>query len=228
MKIVPTRETSLPVAPILIMGIFLFTACFTAPEKIVELGPVPEYRETNSISEVIDHEADMPPWVVRYVSAGIRGIETLPEYEDRYVFIGKQRGNNLESLKLWTGGFSLDQDFPRLVSERIQARFTGFADGNPGEKFGRYFEAVVKKSADTAFDGAVQESSFWIKKKNFEDDGVSPLGETFEYYILVSIEKEILERQINMLLITTRTDLPPTKDQSAAAMRLRLSFYDEF
>jgi hypothetical protein len=227
MKIVP--------ALILAGGIVLFTACLTGGEQpMVRLGPVPEYQEKNSAIEVIDHEnaaaspADMPEWVIRYVDAGISGIEGLPEYADSYVFIGKQQGSNLDSLKLWAGSFSLDRDFPRLVSARIQARFTGFAEGNPAEEFGRYFEQVVINSTDAAFSGALQESSFWIKKRIFGDDGLSPIGEAYEYYILTRITREVLERQINLLLITTRPDLPPTRQQSAAAMRLRLSFYDGF
>jgi hypothetical protein len=222
-------------ALILVICIVLFIACLTGRETpMVRLGPVPEYREKNSAIEVIDHEnaaalpADMPEWVIRYVSAGISGIESLPEYADSYVFIGKQRGSNLDSLKLWAGSFSLDRDFPRLVSARMQARFTEFAAGNPAEEFGRYFEQVVKNSTDTTFNGAMQEGSFWIKKRIFEDDGLTPAGETYEYYVLTRITREVLERQINLLLITTRPDLPPTREQSAAAMRLRLSFYNGF
>jgi hypothetical protein len=224
MKVVP--------ALLLVIGIALLTTCLSSREKpMVRLGPVPEYREQNSVIEVLEHEnaaADMPEWVIRYVSTGISGIEGLPEYADSYVFISIQRGNNLDSLNLWVGNFSLDRDFPRLVSARIQARFSAFAEGNPGEEFGRYFERVVKNAADTAFNDAVQESSFWIKKRIFGDDGISPVGEVYEYYILTRIPREALEKQINLLLITTRTDLPPTRDQSAAAMRLRLSFYDGF
>jgi hypothetical protein len=197
----------------------------------VILGPVAEYQEKNSIIEVIDHEnldEDIPEWVIRYLSTDLIGIETLPEYEDRYVFIGKQRGNSLDSLRLWATSFSVDRDFSRLVSARIQARFTRIARGNPGEEFGRYFETVIKNSSDTVFSGASQEGSFWIRQRIFGDDGLSPIGESFEYYVLVSIEKEILEKQINLLLTTARPDLPPTRDQSAAAMRLRLNFYEGF
>jgi hypothetical protein len=205
------------------------------------LGPVPEYREQNNIIEVIDHENitrdgrdiivredDMPQWVVRYISAGISGIEALPEYEDSYVFVGKQTGNNLESLKLWVNGFSVNRDFPRLVSARVQARFSGFARGNPSEEFGRYFEAVIKNLSDTTFSEASRQSSFWIKKRIFGDDGLTPVGEPYECFILIRIDKEALEKQIDLLLITTRPEIPPTRDQSAAAMRLRLNFYEGF
>ncbi|WP_010263758.1 hypothetical protein [Treponema primitia] len=231
MKTVPARETSLQNVLILIAGISLFTGCFSTSSKVVILGPVPEYQEKNSIIEVIDHEnpdENMPEWVVRYLSTGAIGIETLPKYENRYVFIGKQRGNNLDSLSLWATSFSIDRDFSRLVSARIQARFTRMARGNPGEEFGRYFETVIKNSSDTAFSGASQEDSFWIKKRILGDDVLSPIGESFEYYVLISIERENLEKQINLLLTTARPDLPPTREQSTAAMRLRLIFYEEF
>jgi hypothetical protein len=225
----------------LALSVPLCTGCFTRSPSVILLGPVPEYRQQNSIIEVIDHENitrdsggtivsedDMPQWVIRYINTGITGIETLPEYEESYVFVGKQTGNNLASLKLWANGFSVDRDFPRLVAARVQARFSAFARGNPGEEFGRYFEGVIKNLSDTTFTRAHRESSFWIKKRNFGDDGLTPVGESYEYFILIGIGKEALEEQINLLLITTRPEIPPTRDQSAAAMRLRLNFYEGF
>jgi hypothetical protein len=217
-----------PSACIPIIGAFLITACFTAPEKPVDLGPVPAYQERNSITEIIDHEDDMPQWVSRYISAGSAGVETLPEYADRYVFVGRQIGNSLEPLRLWEAGFSVERDFPRLVAARIQERFITGGNGNPGDEYGRYFEAVVKNASDTAFQGASRENSFWIKKRIFAEDGISPAGDIYEYLIMTSIDRETLQQQINMLLITARPDKPPTREQSAASMRLRLNFYDGF
>jgi hypothetical protein len=233
-----------------ILGIVLLASCFTGPPKAALLGPVTEYEERNGVIEVIGYEnaeapptepenaapavlpvglpAEMPEWVARYISTGTTGIETLPEYANRYVFIAKQTGGSLDSLKLWTKGFSLDRDFSRLVSARIQARFSGVAGGNPGEVFGRYFEEVVKNAANANFTGASLEGRFWIKKRISGDDGSTPPGETFEYYILVSIEKETLENQINLLLMTTQSDLPPTREQSAATVRLKTNFYTGF
>jgi hypothetical protein len=210
------------------IGAFLITACSAAPETSVDFGPAPAYHERNSITEIIDYENDMPEWVSRYVSAGLAGIEALPEYAGRYVFVSRQLGNSLEPLRLWAAGFSVERDFPRLVSERIQKRFIAGSNGNPGEEYGRYFEAVVKNASDAVFAGPSRESGFWIKERIFEDDGVSPAGEVYEYLIMASIDRETLRQQIDMLLITTRLDKPLTRDQAAAAMRLRLNFYEGF
>jgi hypothetical protein len=215
-------------ACILLTGAFLITACFSGPGAPLSLGPVPAYRERNSVSEIIDHENDMPEWVDRYAAIGIAGVEALPRFEGRYVFVCKQAGSRLEPLQLWLAGFSVERDFPRLVSARIQARFVTGGNGNPGEAYGRYFDAVVRKASDTAFEGASREGNFWIKKRIFGDDGLSPLEEVYEYLILISIEKAALQRQIDMLLTTTRPEETSSREQSAASMRLRLSFYDGF
>jgi hypothetical protein len=210
------------------IGVFLATACFSSPGTPVDLGPVPAYQERNSITEIINHEDNMPEWAGRYIAAGLAGIEVLPEYGDRYVFIGRQTGNSLEPLLLWSAGFSVERDFPRLVSARIQERFIAGGAENPGEAYGRYFEAVVKNASNTVFAGASRGDGCWIKKRIFEDDGISPAGEIYEYLIMTSIARETLQRQINMLLITTRPDKPLSREQSAASMRLRLNFFEGF
>jgi hypothetical protein len=211
-----------------LIGAFLVTACSAGPETPVDLGPIPAYQERNSIAEIIDYENDMPEWVSRYVNAGLAGVEALPEYEGRYVFVSRQTGNSLGPLRLWAAGFSVERDFPRLVSARIQERFITGSSGNPGDEYGRYFETVIKNASDAGFPGASPEGSFWSKKRIFAEDGISPEGEVYEYLIMASIDREALQQQINMLLITARPDKLLTKEQSAASMRLRLNFYDGF
>jgi hypothetical protein len=214
--------------PIPLIGAFLITACSAAPETPVDLGPPPAYQERNSITEIIDHESAMPEWAIRYIDAGLGGVETLPEYADRYVFVSRQIGSSLEPLLLWVAGFSAERDFPRLVAARIQERFIKGSGGNPGDVYGRYFEAVIKNASDTAFQGAVRESSFWIKRRIIAEDGTSPGEEIYEYLIMTSIDRETLRQQINILLITARPDKPLTREQSAASMRLRLDFFESF
>jgi hypothetical protein len=215
-------------ACVLFAAASLTAACFSGPGSSVDLGPVPAYQERNSVTEIIDYENDMPEWAGQYAAAGLAGIETLPEFEDKYVFVGKQAGSSLEPLRLWAAGFSVERDFPRLVSARIQERFILGGNGNPGDEYGRYFEAAVKNASNSTFEGAALEDNFWVKKRIFADDGLSPAGEVYEYLILTSVDKETLQRQIDILLTTTRTNEPSSREQAAASMRLRLNFYEGF
>jgi hypothetical protein len=218
-----TLRSSIP-----LIGAFLLTACSSAPERPVDLGPLPAYQERHSITEILDHENDMPEWASRYIDAGCAGIEALPEYAGSYAFVGRQAGISLEPLRLWAAGFSVERDFPRLVSARIQERFLAGGNGNPADEYGRYFETVVKNASDAAFEGASRQGSFWVKKRIFGDDGISPVEDVYEYLIMILIDQEILRQQINIILITARPDKLPSRDQLAAAMRLRLNFYDGF
>jgi hypothetical protein len=194
---------------------------------------VPEYKEESRTFEIIDYEktaenTDMPEWVGRYINEGISGIEAMPEYENSYIFVGKQQGNNLDSLRLWARGFSIERDFSRLVAARIQVRFFNASAGNPADEFGHYFENVIKNISDAVFSGAEQEESFWVKKKIPQEGGLTPEGYIFEYYIPIHINKDALKKQINIILRTTRTDIPPTKEQASASSRLRIGFFNTF
>jgi hypothetical protein len=212
----------------ILIGAFLIVSCSSDPQGSLNLGPAPEYRMEQRISEVIDHEEPMPEWASRYLEAGVPGIETLPEYSASYVFIDRQVGSSLEALRLWAAGFLVERDFSRLVAARIQGRFIAESNGNPAEEYGRYFEAVAKGASNLVFQGASRRGGFWVKKRIFEDDGVSPVEDIYEYLIMVSVDRETLRQQIDMLLITSRPDKPATKDQSAASMRLRLDFFEGF
>ncbi|AEF85506.1 putative lipoprotein [Treponema primitia ZAS-2] len=218
-------------ACIIIGLVLLTTGCSTEPPRLAELGPIPKYIENNPPFELIDHEngdEDPPDWVSLYIDQGVQGIENLPEYADSYVFVSKQQGNNLEALYLWRSGFSITRDFPRLVSARIQARFIKDAPENPNGAFGRYFETVIRASSDASFSNVEQKDSYWVQKRLYAEDGVSPEEDVFESYILVSAERDTLKQQINTILRMARPEIPPTREQSAAGMRLRINFFDGF
>jgi hypothetical protein len=211
-----------------LIGAFLMIACSSDPQGFLDLGPAPEYLRAERIAEIIDSEDNMSVWAGRYLEAGVAGVETLPEYSDRYVFVDRQVGSRLEPLQLWAAGFSVERDFSRLVAARIQERFISGGSGNPAEEYGRYFEAVVKGASSLVFQGATREGSFWVRKRIFEEGGVSPVEDIYEYLIMATVDRETLRQQIDMLLITIRPDKPSTRDQSTASMRLRLNFFEGF
>jgi hypothetical protein len=193
----------------------------------------PEYVEQVEISENLDHQdrekgKEIPEWVNRYIGGGLRLIEELPQYQNKYVFINKASGPNLKALLQWSESFTVEQDFARLVSARIEARFVGTSAGNPDEEFGRYFEALVKNSSNTAYSSAKTEERYWIKKRYFDVEGASSGREGYDYYILVTADREVLERQIRSILNRTTVDPAPSRDQNNAIERLKNTFFVGF
>ncbi|MDR2418958.1 MAG: hypothetical protein LBD79_07880 [Treponema sp.] len=198
-------------------------ACAGEQEARIEWSPPPADTSVEPFS-VIDHKPpSIPEWVSRYEAGGVQAIEAMSAYQNKYVFVSINRGTNTKALELWLSGFSVLQDFPRLVSARVQARFSNAASSYPDGEYGNYFEASVKATTDAVYQGAVREDDFWVLKRYF-------LGENwdvYEFLILLSIDKTTLGNQINTLLNTIPFD-SLSKEQIDAVNQLRASFYEDF
>jgi hypothetical protein len=210
----------------------LFAACSSDPESI-PLGPAPEYIQETEEYKVIDHKTmviggGIPEWVTRYIDGGVRGVEAMPMYQDSYVFIGNDKGSNLKALQQWVNGFTVDQDLARMVSSRVQLRFANAAAGSPDDEYGRYFENVVKNVTDVSFSGARKETDFWLLKRFFKADGVTTDREEYECFVLVTINKELLQRQIDIILDRVEDSTELTQDESSAVLRVTEVFYEGF
>jgi hypothetical protein len=193
----------------------------------------PEYVEKSKTYEVLDHKTkavgqDVPGWVTHYIAGGLTEVEKMSDYQNKYVFIGEDEGTNLNALRQWTSGFTVAQDLSRMVSTRVQARFAGAAAGSPDDEYGRYFETVVKNASDATYSGARKENDFWLLKRYFKTDGKSVDREVYDFYVLVTIDKNSLEQQISAILNGTKAETPPSKEQAVAIDRVKEAFYEGF
>jgi hypothetical protein len=221
------------IAPVLAGALLIINGCAGNPKAASTLGPAPEYVEKTEVWQVLDHKTkatgqDVPEWVTRFISDGLTGVEAMPDYEDKYVFIGEDSGTNLNALRQWTAGFTIAQDFSRLVATRVQARFAGAAAGSPDDVFGRYFENLVKTTSDAVYSGARKETDFWLLKRYFQADGQTVDREAFDFYILVTIDKELLQKQITDILNRVQRDTTSTREQTSAIDHVKAAFYEGF
>jgi hypothetical protein len=212
-----------------ILAVLALAACGSAPASSQDA----QYLEETAAYEVVDHKTraiggSVPDWVSLYIDKGLPGVEALEEFQDKYVFVGEDVGTNLNALRQWATGFTVNQEIARVVSNRVQAKFAGAAAGSPDAEYGRYFEDVVKAMAEAQFSGARKENDFWLLKRYFRTDRKTPDRETYEYYVLISIDKDILQRQIDEVLDRARTGGPLTREQETAVDRVREAFYEGF
>ncbi|MDR2258370.1 MAG: hypothetical protein LBE14_04380 [Treponema sp.] len=215
------------------MGILAFSACAGEPPKII-IRPEDQEKyvqgETEP-SEIINHQdkaagKDIPEWVRLFLDQGTGAVEALEAFNNRYVFIGTNRGNNFRALTHWAEGFTAAQDFPRLAAVRIEQRLTGAASLYPDDEYGEFFEALVKTASNAVYTGAVKEASFWVLRRLYEDS--LPGREQYDFFVLVTIEKNLLRAQTDVLLNNITTTVPPTRDQAAAINRVKETFFEGF
>jgi hypothetical protein len=234
-------------ASVLLVLAVLFTACAGQREgMILRPEPGPEgikQTEPKEIWQIIEtqnglSERGIPEWVSLYLSEGIPGLESLDQYNGKYVFIGENMGSNLTALRQWSRGFSAAQDFPRLLAQRVENRLTASASLYPDDEYGEYFEKLIKQVSDAEYP-AVKKEHFWIKRMKIfdaaaeDDPDLLPEQENspterYEFFILLDIDKNSLQNQIRQITAGIKTDRPPTREQSAAINRVQSSFFTGF
>jgi hypothetical protein len=224
--------------------IVLFTACVLQKGKIIfQPDPGEEDPGPHETWEIIETQngpgqADIPEWVSCYLEGGIRKIETLDPYNGKYVFVGENRGGNFNALRQWAKGFTPEQDMPGLIARRVESRFISVASLYPDDEYGEYFADMMKKVSDGEYSGAVREQAFWVKRRmipnnagEIDNEELPPVDteiERYEYLILVTIEKEPLQKQIRDMLAAVKSSVSVTRDQAAAFNKIQSTFFEDF
>jgi hypothetical protein len=212
----------------------LLFSCTAMPRQApIPAAPHHLYTIDGAPYQIIEHMTGnsgetLPDWAARYAAEGISGIESLPRYANRYVFISVNSASNFTALNQWAAGFSLNQDFPQLVSLRVLSRFIGDGQRSPDRDFGRYFESAVRTAADTLYSDARREADFWLLKRYESEDAADGPREVYDFYILVSIAKDQLQFQLDQVLLMAAEGITLTREQTGAVSRLRENFYDGF
>ncbi|GHU85432.1 hypothetical protein FACS189473_4420 [Spirochaetia bacterium] len=218
-----------------------FSACAAAPKAaliqdnpdiqdlwsgVSQAGPYQIIKHKATEQEVPEQgvpEQEIPEWVSRYLDEGIPGVEALPQYEDFYIFVGKNSGTNSDALTQWVTAFTAVQDSPPLITARVQTRFAGASTGMADREYGRYFENLVRTAADTIYTGTRKEADYWILKRF-----TSGTDDIYDFFVLVSIEKEALKIQLDAIFEGISENFKAPKDQMAAINHLKEIFYDGF
>ena len=225
----------------------LFAACVGQDDKKVifrpdtENTPQEQARPFDSweiISSQNDEFAGIPEWVRLFIVNEINKIEAMDRFNGKYVFIGENGGGNFNALQQWANGYSVEQDLPRLITRRAERRLVSSASLYPDDEYGEYYEFLIRDISDGEYSNAVKEQTFWLKRKivnNEETDDITDAQpkpdtaqERYEFLVLISVDKETLQKQILEIMGNIKTKIAPTKDQASAIVKIRNTFFEGF
>jgi hypothetical protein len=231
---------------LLVLLAILLSACVSKKNIVF----IPDSSQNNSqeqtgfnYNEIIESEngpgeSGLPVWVRSYLDNGVRGIESLDSYRGKYAFVGKNRGENFNVLRQWADGFTATQDLPRLIAQRTERRLVAAAVLYPDDEYGEYFESFIKKMSDEEYPDALKEQTFWLKQKvktvseEAVDDEDLPKEDVFieryEFFVLMSINRETLKKQIEETMAGIKTKSAPTRNQTQAITKIRQTFFEGF
>ena len=226
----------------------LFTAC-TAPQKKVIFRPdtvnnpqvLPRPFDSWEIIESQNGKraSDIPEWARLYFNNAVNEIEAMDRFSGKYIFIGENGGDNFNALQQWANGFTVEQDLPRLVALRVEHRLVTSASLYPDDEYGEYYDFFIRAVSNGEFLKAEKEQAFWLKRKitagGAETDGITDprpnpdaARERYEFLVLVSVDRETLQKQIQGIMANIKIKIPPTKEQSAAITKIKNSIFEGF
>jgi len=237
------HNNSASFATVVIISI-LFTACAGQDKKVIfrpETGNTPQglsgiFDTWEIIKSQNAGSEDIPEWVRRYIDNQGNQIEVSTGFSGKYIFIGENGGSNFSALQQWANGFTVEQDLPRLITRRVERRLVSSASLYPDDEYGEFFEFFIKEVSNGEFLGAVKEQTFWLKRKivsDAEDDDTARPNpdaeqERYEFFVLISIDKGTLQKQIQEIISRIKTKIPATKDQAAAIAKIKNTFFEGF
>jgi len=182
--------------------------------------------------------SDIPEWVRWYIVNEVNKIEALDGYNGMYIFIGENGGSNFTALQQWANSFTVEQDLPRLITRRAERRLVASASLYPDDEYGEFFEFLIREISNGEYSSAVKDQTFWLRRKilnSTETDGIintqsnpDTAQERYEFLVLISVDKETLQKQIQEIMTGIKTKIPPTKDQAAAIARVKNNFFEGF
>jgi len=181
--------------------------------------------------------ANIPEWARLYFNNAVNEIEALDRFSGKYVFIGGNGGGNFNALQQWANGFTVEQDLSRLVTLRVEHRLVASASLYPDDEYGEYYEFLIREVSNGEFLKASKEEVFWLKRKITADGAETDGGaqsnpdaarERYEFLVLVTIDRETLQKQIQGIITGIKTKIPPTKDQAAAIAKIKNNFFEGF
>jgi hypothetical protein len=199
---------------------------FPVPDSGINPNENPEIIEIGNILETKNGSASqMPVWLRSFLGSGINAVEKLEAYNNKYVFIVNNEGDNIATLTKWVEHYTVLHDFPMLAADRIEKRMYLTASLYPDDEYGAFYEAMMHNAYKTEYIEAVKEDYYWIKIKSGNEEEPA---ENYIFYLLITIEKKIMQSIIRDMITETNEAVKLTKNQNNAVNKLRNTFFEGF
>jgi len=159
-----------------------------------------------------------PDWIKLYTANGISKVQAQSEFRDEYCIIGEESGVNRQFVLAWADNFSAQQRIGAMlrttIASEYQARVQGRAQStgvsDPTASTGTYeqqIDSTINAIVNVSYSGAQRESDWWSLRRRYDPDQKDVYNDEYTAYVLYTIPKSELNRQVaNALETSVRSD----------------------
>jgi hypothetical protein len=159
-----------------------------------------------------------PDWIRLYVERGITAVQSQPQFNDKYCIIGEESSTNRQFAIAWADNFSAQQRIGSMLRTNIaseyQARVNAAAQSTGGansttaamDSAGEYQQEIdncINAVVNVSYSGAQRDSDWWVLMRRYDPDQKDVYSDEYTAYVLYTIPKAELNRQIASALETS-------------------------
>jgi len=159
-----------------------------------------------------------PDWIKNYTANGISSVQAAPAFRDKYCIIGEESGVNRQFVLAWADNFSAQQRIGAMlrttIASEYQARVQGAAQSTGGAnsttaagagsgEYRQEIDNVINAIVNVSYSGAQREADWWSLRRRYDPDQKDVFSDEYTAYVLYTIPKAELNRQIASALETS-------------------------
>jgi hypothetical protein len=159
-----------------------------------------------------------PDWIKNYTAHGISSVQAQPQFKDKYCVIGEESGVNKQFVLAWADNFSAQQRIGAMLrtniateyQARVQsaAKSTGGANSSTAQSAGsgeynQQIDNVITAIVNVSYSGAQREADWWSLRRRYDPDQKDLFTDEYTAYVLYTIPKAELNRQVARALETS-------------------------
>ncbi|MDR0909505.1 MAG: hypothetical protein LBM77_07030 [Spirochaetaceae bacterium] len=201
------RLEKIVLAAITICVVAVFGSCATPGVKVVPM-------ETKGTAT----GAVTPEWVNTYIEKGISAVQALPQFKDKYCIVGEETGVNKQFVLAWADNFSAQQRIGAMLRTNIETKYqatvnaqaesSGVGTSGQGQNtaYGDYKQEIdnsINSVVNVSYSGAQLEANWWVLQRRYDPDQKDVYNDEYVAYVLYTIPKAELNRQIASALETS-------------------------
>jgi hypothetical protein len=201
------KTTKQALALLAVMVIVALIGCASKPKvTVVEL----ENKGTSM-------NVATPDWIKTYTANGISKVQAQSEFRDKYCIIGEESGVNRQFVLAWADNFSAQQRIGAMlrttIASEYQARVKGAAQSQGGAnastaagtatgEYEQQIDSTINAIVNVSYSGAQREADWWSLRRRYDPDKKDVFSDEYTAYVLYTIPKAELNRQVAQALET--------------------------
>jgi hypothetical protein len=159
-----------------------------------------------------------PDWIKLYVSQGVTAVQSQSQFRDKYCIIGEEASTNKQFALAWADSFSAQQRIGAMLRTNIASKYeaqvsgtsqsagganSSTAAGSSSADYKQEIENSISSIVNVSYSGAQRDSDWWVLIRRYDPDQKDVFSDEYTAYVLYTIPKAELNRQIASALETS-------------------------